>query len=96
MSFNSRFAIKPSAESYDALNINRQVSESPCEQSDAVEESPNVNDEASAVQSTLQLDADKVAAAAAGTVILLVFGSYPAAFTIGVIGDLVITVGTAL
>ena len=94
MSFNSRFAIKPSAESYDALNTGRQVSESLCEQSVAIEESPRVNDQASVVQSTSKLDADKAPVAAA--VMLLIFGSYPAALTLGVVGDFVMTVGNAL
>ena len=96
MSFNSRFAIKPSAESYDALNTGRQVSESLCEQSVAIEESPRVNDQASVVQSTSKLDADKVSVAVAGAVMLLIFGSYPAALTLGVVGDFVMTVGNAL
>ena len=98
MSFNSRFAIKPSAESYEAINTGRQVSEGLCEQSVAIEESPRVNDQASVVQSTSKLDADKVsvAAAGAGAVMLLIFGSYPAALTLGVVGDFVMTVGNAL
>lgn len=96
MSFNSRFAIKPSAESYDALNTGRQVSECLCEQSVAIDESPRVNDQASVVQSTSKLDADKVSVAAAGAVMLLIFGSYPAALTLGVVGDFVMTVGNAL
>ena len=96
MSFNSRFAIKPSAESYEALNTGRQVSEGLCELSGAIEESPRVNDQASVVQSTSKLDTDKVSVAAAGAVMLLIFGSYPAALTLGVVGDLVMTVSNTL
>jgi hypothetical protein len=94
VSFNSRFAIKPSAESYDALSTGRQVSQGLCEQSGAIEESPRVNDQASVVQSTSKLDADKVSVAAAA--MLLIFGSYPAALTLGVVGDFVMTVGNVL
>ena len=48
------------------------------------------------VQSTSKLDTDEVSVAAAGAVMLLIFGSYPAALTLGVVGDLVMTVGNAL
>ena len=96
MSFNFRFAIRPSTDSYNDLNTVQQASESLCEQAGGLEECTPNQDETVAAQSILKMDAEKLSVAAAGAIMLLIFGSDPTALTLGLMGDLVIPAGGTL
>ena len=96
MSFNFRSAIRPSTDSYNDLNTVQQASESLCEQAGGLEECTPNQDETVAAQSILKMDAEKLSVAAAGAIMLLIFGSDPTALTLGLMGDLVIPAGGTL
>jgi hypothetical protein len=96
MSFNFRFAIRPSTDSHDALNTVQQASESLCEQAAGLEEFTPDQDERVAAQAILKMDAEKLSVVAAGAIMLLIFSSDPTALTLGLMGDLVIQAGGAL